>query len=64
MVLSAPGNTARTTGLFATLVALDVLAVGMCTLLSVVERVAVREGPTTASRYAVRRAARRTRRTP
>ncbi len=64
MVLSVQANSADTTGLFATLVVLAVLAVGMYTLLRVVERVAVREGPTTPSRYAVRRAARRTRRTP
>src|SRR5690625_74377 len=64
MVLSVMVHAADTTGLFATLVVLAVLAVGMYTLLRVVERVAVREGPTTPSRYAVRRAARRTRRTP
>ena len=57
MVLSVQANSADTTGLFATLVVLAALAVGMYTLLRVVERLAVSEGPTVRTRYADRRAA-------
>ncbi|QDB79188.1 ABC transporter permease [Georgenia sp. 311] len=54
MVLSVQSNSADTTGLFATLVVLAALAVGMYTLLRVVERLAVREGPTARTRYAAK----------
>ncbi len=60
MVLSVQSNSADTTGLFSTLAVLAVLAVAMYTLLRGVERLAVREGPTVRTRYADRRAARRT----
>lgn len=60
MVLSVQANSADTTGLFATLVVLAALAVGMYMLLRLVERLAVPEGPTVRTRYAARRAVRRT----
>ncbi|WP_324653900.1 ABC transporter permease [Georgenia sp. H159] len=58
MVLSVQSNSADTTGLFATLAVLSVLAVAMYAALRVVERLAVTEGPTVRPRFAVRRATR------
>ncbi len=54
MVLSVQSNSADTVGLFATLTVLAVLAVGMYSLLRLVERLAVNEGPSTRSRYLTR----------
>lgn len=54
MVLSVQSNSADTAGLFATLVVLALLAVGMYSLLRLVERLAVDEGPSTRTRYFLR----------
>ena len=55
MVLSVQSNSADTVGLFATLVVLATLAVAMYTLLRLVERIAMAEGPTARSRFTDRR---------
>ena len=58
MVLSVQSNSADTTGLFATLAVLSVLAVAMYAALRVVERLTTDEHPTVRTRFASRRAVR------
>ncbi|MBD8062387.1 ABC transporter permease [Oceanitalea stevensii] len=58
MVLSVQANSADTTGLFATLAVLALLAVVMYAALRVVERLAVDDRPTVRTRFGSRRAAR------
>ncbi|MDD9206156.1 ABC transporter permease [Georgenia sp. 10Sc9-8] len=64
MVLSVQSNSADTTGLFATLTVLAGLAVGMYTLLRLVERAVQREGPTVRSTVLRPRRARSAPRSP
>lgn len=52
MIVSVQGNSADTTGLFASLLVLALLAVGMYSLLRAVERVLSTERPTVRSRFA------------